>query len=266
LKVNKSEISEDDLIQHKLEKIESQENESSINFNLNDKNSDKKEFSIIDFFRYASIRYKFLSLCFLWLTSSGSYYGLSINIKNLSGDVYFNGMVNYAFEILIYIISAYMINLKIFGRKITMAIFYSIANTGLILYLFFSLNEAITNLVLFIVRLCVAANYVILFTYTLEIYPSPARARGFGINNAVCKLTPVIFPLLLEIFPKIIFYIYLLMNLICLLILLAVIPETLGKPLREAIEEDDVYYRKQKKIKLGNDDKEKTLINRKSSF
>lgn len=268
LYLNKSQVFEETYVENKLKKIDFAENESSINFKLlSNENKRVKEFSIFDFFRYASIRYKFLSLCFIWLTSSGSYYGLSINIKNLSGDVYFNGIVNYAFEILIYAISGYLINLKFFGRKITMVIYYSIANVGLILYVFVSLEESVTNLVLFIVRLCIAANYVILFTYTLEIYPSPARARGFGINNAVSKFTPVIFPILLEIFPKVIFYIYLLMNLVCLVILLFVIPETLGKPLPETLEEeDDFYAHKDEIFKSGLDEKEKPFIDPMSSL
>lgn len=267
LNASKSEKFSDDFVSNKLKQHEIKEDGSSINFILDKTNHKKKRFTILDFFRYASIRYKFLSLCFIWLTSSGSYYGLSINIKNLSGDVYFNGIVNYSFEIVIYIISGYLINQKIFGRKKTMIVYYVIANIGLTLYVFVSLDQAVTNLVLFIVRLCLAANYIILFTYTLEIYPSPARARGFGINNAVSKLTPVIFPVLMEVLPNIIFYIYLLLNLICLIILIVAIPETHGKPLKETIEEEEDDFEKSRKdFNSGIEDKEKPLIDPISSF
>ncbi len=223
---------------------------SSENFKMNliDNNNKKKSFSVIDFFKYPSIRYKFLSLCFIWLTSSGTYYGLSINIKNLNGDFYVNSVINYSFEILIYIISGWMINIKFFGRKKSMCLFYLFANIGLIMYIFFEFEETFTNFLLFTVRLCIAANYVIIFTFSLETYPSPARARGFGINNSVSKFTPVIFPVLIEILPGIIFYIYLIMNLICFLLLLIILPETYGKPLRELIEEEDESIKKNKII------------------
>jgi len=264
--VNKIENIEETYFQKKLKNVDFEEKNCSVN-NKSDNLKKVKGFSISDFFRYASIRYKFLSLCFIWLTSSGSYYGLSINIKNLDGDLYFNGIVNYGAEIIIYIVAGYLINIKLFGRKNTMLIFYAVANIGLIFYIFFSFNESVTNLLLFIVRLCLAANYIIIFTYTLEIYPSPARARGFGINTAVSKLTPVIFPILIEIFPKIIFYIYLLMNLICFVILIVVIPETLGKPLKENIDEEDINNSDNKKLyKSGSEDIQKPLIDPLSSF
>lgn len=220
----------------------------------NHKNKNKlknKKFTMLDFFKYRSIRYKFLSLCFIWMTSSGCYYGLSINLKNLAGDVYMNGIMNYLFEIIIYIVSGYLINLKYFGRKNTMIIFYLISNVGFILYIYFKFDATITNFILFAARLGVAANYVILFTYTLEILPSPARAKGFGVNNAVSKISPVIFPVLLEIFPKAIFYVFLIMNLICLVLLIFFLPETLGQPLKELIEEDEKLL----KIEADKDEK-----------
>ena len=208
-------------------------------FCLKNSKKNKKEFSFVDFFRYPSLRKKFFSLCFIWLTSSGSYYGLSINIKNLAGDVYLNGIFNYFFEIIIYIVAGYLINIKYFGRKKIMIFFYLISIIGFVEYISFNFSDKIINIILFSSRLAVAANYVILFTYTFEIYPSPARGRGFGLNSAVSKFTPVIFPILMEILPKIIFYIYLLINSICLILLIVFIPETLGKPLKELIEEQE---------------------------
>jgi len=242
-------------------------NDSSIDLNINSNfnNIKNKNFSVLDLFRYASIRYKFLSLCFIWLTASGSYYGLSINIKNLSGDLYYNGIINYAFEIMSYYFTGYLINRKFFGRKNTLCIFYFISIIGLILYIFYKFDDAVTNFILFIVRLCIASNYIILFTYTLEIYPSPARARGFGINNAVCKFTPVIFPILIEIIPKVIFYIYLLMNLCCFLLLIVFLPETLGKPLKELIEEEENLFISQYNSFI-KDDKKEPLIDPLTSF
>ncbi len=234
-----------------------EDNLSSINIKINLFNNNKKCFSFLDFFKYASIRYKFLSLCFIWFTSSGTYYGLSINIKNLNGDFYINSIINYSFEILIYMISGWMTNLKFFGRKTTLGLFYLLANTGMIMYIFFQFEQTFTNFLLFTIRLCIAANYGIIYTYTLEVYPSPARARGFAINSLLSEFSSVIFPILIEILPGNVFYIFLMINLICLLLLLIILPETYGKLLRELIEEEDESL---KKNKIFFSDQENPLI------
>jgi OCT family organic cation transporter-like MFS transporter 4/5 len=219
------------------------EKEKEKDFNYNNSNSnlvdfkDKIDNSFFDLIKYPSIRTKFISLCFLWFSCTGCYYGLDINIKNLNGDLYFHYILNYSFDAFIYFIAGFLSNIKFMGRKYTMVLFYLISTVGFILHCFISLSSNVGNMVLLISRMCVSGNYVILYIYTIELYPSPVRAIGFGINNGLAKIAPIIIPFALVEFPKVIFFVYLLMNLICLVLVLFFLPETLGKPLKEIIDE-----------------------------
>ena len=59
----------------------------------------QNKISLFALVKYSSIRYKFLILCFLWFCISGNYYGLSILLKTLPNDIYFNGIMIYIFEL-----------------------------------------------------------------------------------------------------------------------------------------------------------------------
>lgn len=227
------------------------------------KKKQKRTFTIVDLVRYPSIRSKFLSLCFIWLSSAGSYYGLSINLKNLAGDLYFNSIVNYIFEIAFNIMGGYMISIRILGRKRTMMFYYSMCLTCLFIHILFKTSGQFDNIVLSIIRLSVSANFIILYTYTIEIYPSPVRAKGFGVNSGLARLAPALFPFLIEIWPQRIFLVYLFMNITCFILLLVNIPETLGRPLQETIpelkKEKLEKKERERRSKLENIEKERSM-------
>lgn len=216
-------------------------NSGEDNFN---KKKEKKIFNFFDFFRYKSIRCKFLTWCFIYSTVSGCYYGLSINIKNLSGDIYENAIINYSLEILVYILEAHLSNNKFLGRKKTCGMFFIFANLGFFMFLVFDFNEKNKNFILYGTRFVISGLYSSIGTFTLETYPTPARALGYGINNSVSKFVPVITPVIIEVFPIGIFWGYLSAVFISFLLLVFILEETIGKPLKEVIEEEEIEIKK----------------------
>jgi len=72
---------------------------------------------------YQSQRYIFLIMCVFWFSTSGIYYALSVNLKNLKGNIYLNGIIIYISEIFSYIVAAILMNIKYFGRIYSLLIF-----------------------------------------------------------------------------------------------------------------------------------------------
>ena len=207
--------------------------------NLISKGNDKKnKYGILALLTYSQIRYKFLILCFLWFTTSGNYYGLTINLKNLPGDIYLVNIINYTFEAVSYFFAGYIINVKWAGRKRTVLFLHIMA---VIIFTCISLihfNEFFSMLFPFLAKFAFAALFNILYTYSLEIYPTCVRAQGFGINSAMARVLSIKFPIVIELFGEIITMIFLVLNILCS-VLVCFLPETLGKPLRNGMEEDD---------------------------
>jgi len=174
---------------------------------------------------------KFLICCFLWFCVNSNYYGITIHIKNLPGDIYVNGIIIYTLEIFSYLFSGWLINLKPIGRRGGMRIYYSVTIIGYAVLLFLNgRSELITLLLTFMVRFCVAGVFNILFTYTCEIYPTFLRADGFGFNACVGKIAGIVIPLYVELFMEYVDLSFATMNLMCFFCLFFM-PETVDTPL-----------------------------------
>lgn len=194
--------------------------------------------SFFSLFKYASVRRPFLILCYLWFSISGIYYGLSIYIKNLPGDIYMNGIFIYVSEIFSYVISGWIINIPSIGRRGSMMIFASVSLIGYMTLLMFNFNNYYKTLFSFLARFAISGVYNVLYTYSTEVYPTVVRAKGFGFNSITARLGGIIFPLLIELLEGRVIFIFTMLNFLALM-LCFLLPETYGKPLEDKIREQE---------------------------
>jgi len=215
-------------------KIEKKENKVEDN---NDINKPKSENLFLDLLRYKKLRSRFLIACYLWFSTSGIYYGLSINIKNLPGDIYTNGILIYTAEIFSYVISGYIIETSL-GRKNSMIIFEFISFFGYLIAFVFTIRSYWLTIISFIARFAISAVYNIIYTYSIEIYPTTLRAKGFGTNSLCARIGGIFFPIIIEMFSDKVQIIFLSLNLISI-VLIMYLPETLEKPLKDEIDPNE---------------------------
>jgi hypothetical protein len=194
--------------------------------------------SFLSLLKYPSIRTSFLIMCYIWFSTSGIYYGLSIHLKNLPGDIYTNGIFIYTAELFAYMITGWLINKPRYGRRGSMILFEAVSFTSyLILILFdFKTYEYGKTILSFVGRFAISGVYNIIYTYTTEVYPTVVRAKGFGFNSICARLGGIIFPLFLELMGEYVVNLFASVNLLAL-VLLFFIPETLGRPLEDNIRE-----------------------------
>jgi len=199
------------------------------------KNIEKnKTDSFFDLLIYKKLRLRFLIACFLWFSTSGIYYGLSINIKNLPGDIYTNGIFIYFAEIFSYIISGYIIETSL-GRIYSMILFESISFIGYMIIYLFKIRSYWQTIISFIARFAISAIYNIIYTYSVEIYPTTLRAKGFGTNSLCARFGGILFPMLIEFFAEGVELFFLSLNIISI-ILISFLPETQGKTLKDEVD------------------------------
>jgi MFS family permease len=192
--------------------------------------------SVFALVTHPAVNKYFLISCILWFTASGNYYGITIDLKNLPGDVFINGILLYVFEILSCIFASFAINTKLLGRKGTIIFYEVIAVAGYVILFFFDISGLVNIILVLCCRFAVTGIFTILYTYSLEIYPTPVRALGFGINSAAARVSSMICPFLIELVNNYISLIFACLNLLCLL-LMFLMPETLNKPLLDTMPE-----------------------------
>jgi hypothetical protein len=248
-------INEENLKLNKPEKqIKENKNEYEIEL-LNEQNN-KANWTYL--FKFPSIRYKFLILCFFGFTVNGTYTGISITTKNLPGDMFRNTMIICVCEITFGVIASFLINTKTMGRKGTLIALYSIAMTSFLIFLFFKKLDEFTFLVVFCIsRFSCFSLLTVVYTYFLENYPTCIRALAFGINSSFDNFGGTVFPFIIENISEEKLYILLAsLNFIEILCMIYM-PETYGKPLPETIEELDINKLFQK---INNSKNNKNIV------
>ena len=211
----------------------------------------KKEYGLKTLLKYPSIRYIFLGMCIVALTISGLYNGISIHVKNLSGDLYKNVMIFYSIECIWNMAVGFMTKIKFLGRKGTFLFCYILGIFSFILFFFFyKTNEQIEinndhfagnlkNACVLLIKSTVGSLYDnVLYFYWMEIYPTPVRAAGYSINCALDSFGGFFFPLIIESMVEInVFILFFIFTLMQTFIVYYLCPETLDQPLPETFKE-----------------------------
>ncbi|XP_064635698.1 organic cation transporter protein-like isoform X3 [Lineus longissimus] len=190
---------------------------------------------------------RLICLSINWAAVSAAYYGLSLNSGNLSGDIYINYLVTGLIEIPAYIYALFA-PMK-FGRKYTHAFAMIVGGTACIVSIFpvifggSSLSWLITTLST-IGKFGASASFASVYIWTAEMTPTSMRVVTLGITSTAARVASMIAPYITDLGMLIVGPFSKALPLIILgaFGLLAgifsfTLPETLGRPLPETIED-----------------------------
>ena len=199
-----------------------------------------QKINVWSLFKYPSIRYRFLILNIIWITTYISYNGMAISSKSFPGNFYVNLIILFVIEAISYFITGFLIDIKKLGRRGALWIEYILVIIIFILLTFLDLNTAGNLTLNCIIRFCCSGIAFIYYTYSIELYPTPVRSLAFGINTTFGNAGSIGAPYLLEFLKNWQFLI--LLDALCVIssIGLIFLPETVGKPMVESIEELDM--------------------------
>jgi hypothetical protein len=237
----------------KKNQIENENLETKQNSNNNNKNS-KNIVSPFALIKYPSLRYKFLLMCLIWFSCSGIYNGMTLGIKSLPGNIYINGILLFGVELISYILSGFLMDWPLLGRKKTAIITLFLSAFFMLLLVIFLHNDTCSVVFYMIIRVCITIPFTEFYTYCLEIYPTSVRSVGFGINAVCNNIGGIVVPMVLELLnSRVIYIIFTVMCGVCGF-LFFFLEETVGIPMPETIKEIE-----EEKLKTKKEDKNEQI-------
>ena len=228
----------------------------------NNSKEEKKEIkgSLLQIFKYSSVRYILIILSVGWFCNSTLFYGLVIGIKTLKGSQYRNTAILYLCDFCAYNISGFFSNSKL-GRKLSLQIFtlgYGIF--CLVMFLVFDKNKDVVVGFYFCARLSMICGFCVYYSYAFESYPISVATYGYSFNATCSSIAGVVIPFIIEyIKEKYVFLIYAIEGVVCAL-LFFFLKETRGKEREDNIREIEEELNKEKNKGNEDDVKNKEII------
>ena len=222
---------------------------------VNKTHETKKEIkgSLLQIFKYSSVRYTLIILSIGWFCNSTLFYGLVIGIKTLKGSQYRNTVILYLCDFCAYNISGLFSNSRL-GRKISLQIFtlaYGIF--CLVMFLVFDKNKDVVVGFYFCARLSMICGFCVYYSFAFESFPVSVATYGYSFSATCSALAGVVVPFIIEyIKEKYVFLIYAIEGAVCFL-LFFFLKETRGKEREDNIKEIAELLNKER----GNENKEK---------
>ena len=216
-----------------LKNEENEENKETVK-------EEKNQLGYSALFKYRSVRYKFIIFSVMWMFMTFLTNAIIINTKKMKGDFYINIISLCIVETLAGVLCGFIINIPSFGRKKSLITFYIGVTVGFGLYILFdklNVGSVASLIAMGIIRFSCSGVFTSYYIYYMESYPTPIRALGFGLNKTLGNLAGSISPIIIEFFNEIILYISFAAFVIINIILTFFVPETVGKPMLETIEE-----------------------------
>ncbi|CAE1142049.1 unnamed protein product [Acanthosepion pharaonis] len=210
-------------------------------------NSNDRNVKIWKIFTVRDLLKRTLIMMFAWVTVIFVYYGLTLNLGVLAGNVYLNLFLNSLFEISVILFAVFFVD-RFGRRKLTLSFMVASGITGILTlfpYLYASKDQywIITALTTFS-RMCIAGAISVICLYTCELYPTCIRNSSVGILAGFARFGGVLSPYIMNLstlapgrvgksLPL------MLMGITCFVsgILLIFLPETTNKPMQDTLDE-----------------------------
>jgi len=169
----------------------------------NEASTEKKEREASVWQQLTSDEVIFRNMCamtIVWLSASFCYYLISYQLKYLKGDIYINGMVSSASEILATFMSA--IGLHYLGLRNVLVVSYIIAFSGMLLLTFSTTNSQLL-LSIFILgsKFGVSQVFNLAYVGNIQLFPVALVATSYGVCNVVARCASIFAPLIAEMKP-----------------------------------------------------------------
>ncbi|XP_055889284.1 organic cation transporter protein-like [Biomphalaria glabrata] len=192
-----------------------------------------------------------------WIVASMVYYGLSLNVGNLSGDLYLNFFLSGVVELLSYFLC--LIFLDKAGRKLLQCLFMLTAGAACVCTLFPVLYGTkdlswITLVLSLVGKFGSSAAFAIIYIYTVELFPTVMRNSGLGLCSVMARVGGILAPYIADIGQVISGDMAVVLPLLifggaCVFagLLALLLPETANKMLPDTVEDAKNFGRKNNK-------------------
>ncbi|KAI8504686.1 hypothetical protein Bbelb_178040 [Branchiostoma belcheri] len=211
---------------------------------------DTGKYSVLDLVRTPNMRRRSIFVFFNWLVITMVYYGLGLNTSSLGGNDYINFALAGLVEIPALIPSIYATNY--FGRRYPHSATLVLGGLACLFtpylappYVAEHLNPLSITLAM-IGKFAVTASFNIIYFWTAEMYPTVVRNVAVGTSSMWARVGGVISPFVLlsdTAWGPLPYLIFGVLSITAGAVAL-LLPETLGVPLPDTLEEGENFGRK----------------------
>ncbi|KAM4770788.1 solute carrier family 22 member 16 [Rhinophrynus dorsalis] len=197
-----------------------------------------KRHNVLDLFHSWSFARRTISVWLIWFTGSLGYYVFALNSVNLGGNEYLNLFLAGAVEIPSYIVAC--LGMDKLGRRNTLAPFLILSAVICGVIMLIPQNLSTVAIIMSMAgKFSISIAFGLIYLYTAELYPTIVRSLAVGSGSMMCRMGSVVAPFCVYLTDVWIFMPQLLVGIMALLtgILTLMLPETLGKPLTNTMEE-----------------------------
>ncbi|XP_013389975.1 solute carrier family 22 member 15-like isoform X2 [Lingula anatina] len=210
-----------------------------------DKNIEEKlkKYNFSDLFRTPTSTLHTLVLMFVWFVCTSSYYGLSLNVKHMPGDIYVTtvllGLVEWPA-----VLSTTCLN-NVIGRRPTMFGYNLIGSLAMLSVIIVHLSgqmesqEILITVLALVGKMGISSAWAVAYLYTAELFPTVVRSIGCGAASIAGRIGGVVAPqfvYLAKVTPVLPFILFSSLGLAAAFTGL-LLPETRSKGLSDALPE-----------------------------
>ncbi|GFO13863.1 solute carrier family 22 member 13 [Plakobranchus ocellatus] len=165
--------------------------------NLNDLEVETKEQSIWLMFTHRTLLTRSLIVFFNWFVASMVYYGLSLNVGDLSGNIYLNFFLSAVVELLSYFFLLALLDVT--GRKVMQCFSMVLGGAACIAAIFPVLYGSdsiawVTVVLSQTGKFGASAAFIVIYVYTAEIFPTVMRNSAIGLCSICARLGGILAP------------------------------------------------------------------------
>ena len=203
--------------------------------------SPTRSYGILDLFTNRSTCVLTLIMIISWFVNSHVYYGLSLNVKNLGGNMYVNFILAGLVEIPSYVLTVFLLDWS--GRR--KSLFYFMLGAAGSCYVCMKLQErestnpAWLSTSAMFGKFCISASFAVVYVYAAELFPTVIRNVGMGVATVASRVGGILCPFVVlmgEQSRSLPMFIFACMSLVAGLVGLK-LPETKGRPMPETLED-----------------------------
>ncbi|KAJ8275239.1 hypothetical protein COCON_G00098640 [Conger conger] len=198
----------------------------------------ERKYSILDLFCTWRMACRTLIVWSVWFIGSLGYYVFSLGSVNLGGNQYINLFLAGAVELPSYLVGCFA--MERVGRKKTCSPSLILAGVVCMLIIVVPKDMELLVVVLSMTgKFAVAIAFGLIYLYSCELYPTIIRSLAVGTGSMMCRVGSVVAPFCVYLADIWVYMPQVIVGVLAFLIgiLTLWLPETLGKPLTNTLEE-----------------------------
>ncbi|XP_048852019.1 solute carrier family 22 member 5-like [Brienomyrus brachyistius] len=202
------------------------------------KTAPQRVYTIIDLIRTTNIRNITILNTIIWIVTSMTYYGLSLNTPNMGGDPYLNCFISAVSEIVAYV--ATWLFMRYTVRRFTLIFLFLLSGVTLLIIKFVPDElDAVVLVLVMVGKGGITAAYCFIYIYSTEMFPTVLRNTGMGAISTATRVGTILSPYIAYIgdYNKVAPYILMGSVTVSVAFLSLLLPETKDSELPELISQ-----------------------------